>query len=965
MDSRRFKKFPALINFSTKQRELLQKWIKNKINYDDERRGYPYSFHKDVSFYDCRLCPTQHIKPYFCDSYADAVLDKSLTNQLEKCKTLNWCPSLVKLEAVAVPQDGNSLLHAASFAMWSVHDEHFTLRELLLLAMTINRNDSYKQRWWRQKLLDLKALKDESKIISQEWEEVVRSISSLNKASIAKSVSSEFLESVHIYVLSNILRRPIIIVTDQDIPSSGCNAEEDSQIAGIYLPLEWIPIKCCKTPLILGYSQGKFCPLLSEVAVRPNKKDLLFPLVTRDFCSLPVRFLNQLEEHRASELIQRYFIVKEASIPMGTTGEAPAPCSLLNYKDLPPEMSTVVEHFKLCEHLKYQLLAQGGQSHGHTEARLLQQLHNESQTKVAPMRSFSESYHMSQRNQAGKEIGQAQRYLMSEEKAAEEGLGAVGGFNSQGYASRGKFCEPKAEHMSEITKQLEQTVVNQTGTAAGAVVNSFGTANAAYTVPTAPPASGLFSLEEPLSMLDERCQNKCGYRCSKQTYPYCHECFNLTAANQQVRCGSEVCSYEKGLSFLGVAPFHINDINDPQGNLMLFSPSPPQSVGNPLACSSLRAEETQEKKDNSKYQEHSKVPKSPSSQTTPLLPEGRNNLSTNQKRIMQPIPERVRKIIHPVNDQELNRMAMSERKQDGEEDCNVICVSAESPVCVSPYCKETVSSPNMLCDNCQAVLLRAQRYHNPEMNASATLGNVVSERSLQLQAQKLNQIQTGQKDSLAFQRYQEQKIRQQWEMRSRQIGKPCVSPGCVNYGDPVHADMCSSCYNRLAVREYEKLKREHTRSRNDKKAKTEIIGVVNQYNQPCFAPSSSSHNEASRPVKANTVNLPVSAFVTNKSSVSVSPGSRGSLHGSLDDFATFDINAFNQGFVHEYEKFRDQSASGLKKCKMPACTNYGNFSKGGFCNSCYADKEKKRDEERIAMFGENVPDCWSSQQNSI
>lgn len=44
--------------------------------------------------------------------------------------------------------------------------------------------------------------------------------------------------------------------------------------------------------------------------------------------------------------------------------------------------------------------------------------------------------------------------------------------------------------------------------------------------PTAPPASlEPQSRNQLASMMTERCINHCGYRCSRQTYPYCHDCF--------------------------------------------------------------------------------------------------------------------------------------------------------------------------------------------------------------------------------------------------------------------------------------------------------------------------------------------------------------------------------------------------------------------------------------------------------
>ncbi|RUS90757.1 hypothetical protein EGW08_001468 [Elysia chlorotica] len=974
MDFTESEKYLSLISFQSEYREDIHKQIKKNINYNDESRGYPYSFNKDASFFDCRLHPREHLDREFQILYSQSVFDRLLRKQLEKSQALNWCPDLLKLEPVAVPKDGNCLLHAVSFAIWSVFDEHFTLRELLLLAMTHNRNDSYKRRWWRQKLLDLKSLKDESKIISQQWEEVVRSISALSKSSISKAAPHELLESVHIYVLSNILRRPIIVVTDT-VPSNGSDFEDDSHIAGMYLPLEWPPIKCCKTPIILGFSKGHFCPLLSEAK---NKKEPFFPLVTADFCSLPIRFLSQQEEHKASELVQCYFIVKEANIPFIMHGRVPVPCAVLNYKDLPVEMNTVIEHFKLCEHQKMcQQPVPGAQHGGRDEAKLLHQLHMDSQTKVAPMRSFSQSYQMSLKNQEIKVIAQAGKN-MSEKKAPEDVCSGVQrcvikGCQRVGNALRGNFCDICWNGFAGGEVGIGSMPGSQMQFGEIAMVPGFNQpeiGNAVPTEPSAPPASRLNSLEGPISMLDERCHNKCGYRCSQETYPYCHECFTFTGVNQQGPQGSTAIS-------------DLNDINNPAGNLMLFSPPPPPNVQSPFLGNTLTIHTQGEKGNNN----HHKLIKMSTSETKKTLLENKMGSVNDQALTEQMIPGAVKAATRPAESQghhealQLNELALSDRKQSPDEDreADIIYISAEAINCVSPFCEEKVNLPNKLCDKCQAVLLKAQKQHKSEAIVSTFLGNGTdtTRRNEALHRQKLSEMQTGHKDKPTIQAAQDQEAKQKTEMKFRQRGKPCITSGCLNYGDPVNADMCSSCYMKLALREYEKLKRDSkVRARAqwgvpvanvaERKADAGSTLPTDQSLIFCFAPSSSSHSaQTKKPTKANTVTLPVSAFCTNKTSLNPSSGYRDSMHCSLENFPTVDINAFNQGFAQEYDKFRDQTSAGLKRCKVPACSNYGNPSKGGFCNSCHVKREEKRYEERIALFGENVPDCWSCQQNSI
>ena len=819
-------------------------------------------------------------------------------------------------------------------------------------------------------------------IITKQWDEVVRSISALSKASLAKATPHEFLESVHVYVLSNILRRPIIIVTDLLLTSSGSHLGEDSHIAGIYLPLEWPPIKCCKTPIILGFSQGHFCPLLSETTFSPKSKEPLFPLVTKDFSFLPVRFLSQQEEHKACELVQSYFIVKEANISFGMDGEVPVPCAVLSYKDLPLEMNTVMEHFKMCEQNYHQQIAQG-QHRGQNEASLFHQLHIDSQTKVAPMRSFSQSYQMSLKNQAIKDKVKAER-ILSEKNVEEERWSNVGrciirGCNRQGNALRNNFCDScwgkfsmsgvGAGSISLHQRQLEM-FTNQSG-GAGPDFNQLKTKNTVHIEPSAPPASRLTSLETPVSMLEERCHNKCGFRCSQETYPYCHECFNLFEANHPVHQGSSFISNREGPFSLGIASSNLNDINNPNGNLMLFSPSPLPALKCPFADSSFRVEHTLAKEGNNDDHVQIKPSERSSPEIKKLRMKSRVKSEDGQELIMQLIPEGVLEVTNPSGMQglykasKLSRLAMSDKKQPSEEE-DIIYMSGESATCVSPYCEEKTDLPYKLCDKCQAVL-KAQKQKKAE-------GNITNKSSVDLQREKLSLIQIGHMDNHNFQAPKKQEAKEQREAKHRQRGKPCVTSGCLNYGDPVNSDLCSSCYNKLAIKEYEKLNqdakfrakglsRRPNASATDRKVGNEPATRWTEQSLLSFAPSSSSHNAAEKPAKAHTVNLPVSAFCTNITSLS--PSSGGSMHGSLENFPTFDINTFNQCFAHEYDKFRNQTSAGLKRCKVTACTNYGNPSKGGYCNSCHAKKEEKRYEERVALFGENVPDGRSSQQNSI
>lgn len=72
-----------------------------------------------------------------------------------------------------------------------------------------------------------------------------------------------FLESFHILVLAHVLRRPVIVSASDVRDASGSIVAAASEMAGIYLPLEWPQNLCRKSPLVLGFSGSHFTPLVA------------------------------------------------------------------------------------------------------------------------------------------------------------------------------------------------------------------------------------------------------------------------------------------------------------------------------------------------------------------------------------------------------------------------------------------------------------------------------------------------------------------------------------------------------------------------------------------------------------------------------------------------------------------------------------------------------------------------------
>lgn len=260
---------------------------------------------------------------------------------------LNWwaatgqCPKLTPLHTSG---DGNCLLHAVSLGMWGFHDRELLLRTLLYRLFTATDQGAGIHRRWKFQIE--KRNKEAGGLIfsddewEAEWREIVNTSScqDRNEPDITKpakneishstevaatgtemrslpSVSSrgsiyrpsyESLEEVHVFALAHVLKRPIIVIANKVL--KGINGEDLAPIyfSGIYLPLEFHPDSCYKSPMVLAYDSAHFSPLLSEekkggskYSRYSNRTDVIIPLVTPDGKLLPVQFMT--DPKKASE----------------------------------------------------------------------------------------------------------------------------------------------------------------------------------------------------------------------------------------------------------------------------------------------------------------------------------------------------------------------------------------------------------------------------------------------------------------------------------------------------------------------------------------------------------------------------------------------------------------------------------------------------------------------------------------
>lgn len=101
--------------------------------------------------------------------------------------------------------------------------------------------------------------------------------------------SYESLEIIHVYVLANVLKRPIIVVSDTILKNPNGEALSPIQFGGVYLPLEISPQQCHRSPLVLCYDSSHFSPLVTMRQLSSNSLQCV-PIVDRNRNLLPLHF---------------------------------------------------------------------------------------------------------------------------------------------------------------------------------------------------------------------------------------------------------------------------------------------------------------------------------------------------------------------------------------------------------------------------------------------------------------------------------------------------------------------------------------------------------------------------------------------------------------------------------------------------------------------------------------------------
>ena len=289
--------------------------------------------------------PSINNNPEFRKFVYDLLTDKPMEKHLvEDGKVLNWCNTVSEVLPLNTLRDGNCLLHAASLGMWGFQDRDVALRGALSTALRDVTENTLYQRWQYNRESENKkvGLELEPHQWNEEWQAMVRQASS--HVQIGRNYDS--LDDFHIFVLANVLRRPIILYAASKIHSmqSGGTLQEIN-FQGVYLPLLWESATCMKNPLPLAYDGGHFCALaVPESAKRYQDGQFLLPLVDYYGKQLAIKFTLPVED--STSLVMDYL----KPIQIGHGGSAYITtthivCAMLDAVRRPAYLNALVSSF--------------------------------------------------------------------------------------------------------------------------------------------------------------------------------------------------------------------------------------------------------------------------------------------------------------------------------------------------------------------------------------------------------------------------------------------------------------------------------------------------------------------------------------------------------------------------------------------------------------------------------------------
>lgn len=312
--TRGFSKVPTNQELVNETRHCIENNYKNL--YELNEISYYKFLNNELTCYSFMLPNLNRFDDYkFKEYLQNDLLELPAQFNLTESGHLNWwthnewenvCSPLYPM---ITSGDGNCLLHAASLAMWGLHDRYLILRKALNSTLKQIKEDNSNALWrrwkWEQMCQNrLSGLIYDDDEWSKEWNSLLKlssyqprvtlnqqssskksntkdqesnhSSSSMSSSSIKSSSNIqstnnlqdtntcyfESLEEFHVFLLANILQRPIIIVSDTMLHDLNGEPLSPIPFGGIYLPFECDLSKCHRYPLVLAYDSAHFSALV-------------------------------------------------------------------------------------------------------------------------------------------------------------------------------------------------------------------------------------------------------------------------------------------------------------------------------------------------------------------------------------------------------------------------------------------------------------------------------------------------------------------------------------------------------------------------------------------------------------------------------------------------------------------------------------------------------------------------------
>ncbi|XP_071485397.1 tumor necrosis factor alpha-induced protein 3-like [Diadema antillarum] len=308
--------------------------------------------------------------PYFWDTYSQdfvaylkqELVDLTFESVLTYRGVLNPLPGPVApLYPMSTTGDGNCLLHAISLALWGVEDTELHLRTLLHEVMMGEFARNNEARWKRDRSrydtanIPTSGFRYNSTEWSTEWDIVVDISSPDRRMDSPMGLPYACLEEFHIFVMANILRRPIIVLADNMWRNAVGASLQPLNFSGVYLPLAWEPEDCFRYPIVLAFHQMHFTPLFCTAPIPYGKGaqqwKYVVPLANYGAAPLTVHFLTEEEEVHEEILLRRYLQLESIPEFRGVH------FAKLSTETLPPELDVFDAYMRLAD-VKYRFYAE-------------------------------------------------------------------------------------------------------------------------------------------------------------------------------------------------------------------------------------------------------------------------------------------------------------------------------------------------------------------------------------------------------------------------------------------------------------------------------------------------------------------------------------------------------------------------------------------------------------------------------